>query len=90
MGALLNRCALSGVALSSGAAGDFRCGRQIFGTWEITRRLLEDRANGIQDAIWNTILERGNDTIVDIENWEKSAFEGVISRHPKAIIKFAG
>jgi threonine 3-dehydrogenase len=65
-------------------------GRQIFGTWEITRRLLEDRANGIQDAIWNTILERGNDTIVDIENWEKSAFEGVISRHPKAIIKFAG
>lgn len=65
-------------------------GRQIFGTWEITRRLLEDRGNGIQDAIWNTILERGEDTIVDIKQWEKSAFEGVISRHPKAIIKFAG
>lgn len=65
-------------------------GRQIFGTWEITRRLLEDRGNGIQDAIWNTILERGEDTIVDIKQWEKSSFEGVISRHPKAIIKFAG
>ncbi len=65
-------------------------GRQIFGTWEITKRLLEDRQNGIQDAIWNTILERGNDTIVDIRNWEKKAFEGVISRHPKAVIRFAG
>ncbi len=65
-------------------------GRRIFGTWEITQRLLEDRSNGIQDAIWNTILERGNDTIVDIDAWEKSAFEGVISRHPKAVIRFAG
>jgi threonine 3-dehydrogenase len=65
-------------------------GRQIFGTWEITRRLLEDRGNGIQDAIWNTILERGEDTIVDIKEWEKSAFEGMISRHPKAVIRFAG
>jgi len=65
-------------------------GRQIFGTWEITRRLLEDRGNGIQDAIWNTILERGQDTIVDIGDWEKKAFEGIISRHPKAVIRFAG
>lgn len=65
-------------------------GRRIFGTWEITQRLLEDRSNGIQDAIWNTILERGNDTIVDIGAWEKSAFEGIISRHPKAVIRFAG
>ena len=65
-------------------------GRQIFGTWQITKRLLEDRSNGIQDAIWNTILERGEDTIVDIRDWEKQAFEGIISRHPKAVIRFAG
>lgn len=65
-------------------------GRQIFGTWEITKRLLEDRQNGIQDAIWTTLLERGNDTIVDIRDWEKTAFEGMMSRHPKAVIRFAG
>ncbi|MSQ01534.1 MAG: theronine dehydrogenase [Myxococcales bacterium] len=65
-------------------------GRRIFGTWEITQRLLEDRANGIQDAIWNTILERGDDTIVDLADWEKTSFEGVISRHPKAVIRIAG
>ena len=65
-------------------------GRQIFGTWEITKRLLEDRQNGIQDAIWTTILERGVDTVVDIRDWEKTAFEGMMSRHPKAVIRFAG
>ena len=65
-------------------------GRQIFGTWEITKRLLEDRSNGIQDAVWNVILEGGRDTIVDIRDWEKQSFEGMISRHPKAVIRFAG
>ncbi len=65
-------------------------GRQIFGTWEITRRLLEDRQNGIQDAIWNVILEGGRDTLVDIRDWERGAFEGMIGRHPKVVIKFAG
>lgn len=65
-------------------------GRQIFGTWEITKRLLEDRQNGIQDAIWTTILERGVDTVVDIRDWEKTAFEAMMSRHPKAVIRFAG
>jgi len=65
-------------------------GRRIFGTWEITKRLLEDRSNGIQDAVWNTILNRGEGTLVDIADWDKKSFEGVISRHPKALIRFAG
>ncbi|MBM4389591.1 MAG: alcohol dehydrogenase catalytic domain-containing protein [Deltaproteobacteria bacterium] len=65
-------------------------GRQIFGTWEITRRLLEDRQNGIQDAIWKVILEGGRDTLVDIRDWERQAFEGMIGRHPKVVIKFTG
>lgn len=65
-------------------------GRQIFGTWEITKRLLEDRSNGIQDAVFATILNGGVGTQVDIREWEKSAFEDVIKQHPKALIKFAG
>ena len=65
-------------------------GRQIFGTWDITRRLLEDRSNGIQDAVYNVILNRGDGTIVDIADWEKGSFEEVIKRHPKAVIRFAG
>ncbi len=65
-------------------------GRQIFATWEITKRLLEDRSNGIQDAVFNTILNGGIGTMVDIRDWEKDAFEAVIRQHPKAIIRFAG
>ena len=65
-------------------------GRRIFGTWEITRRLLEDRSNGIQDAVWDVILNRGDDTVADIATWEKDSFEGMIKRHPKALIRFAG
>lgn len=65
-------------------------GRQIFGTWEITKRLLEDRANGIQDAVFDVILNGGQDTVADIQTWDKGSFEGMISRHPKALIKFAG
>ena len=65
-------------------------GRQIFGTWEITRRLLEDPTNGIQDAVYDVILNRGEGTLVDIREWEKASFEGVIQRHPKALIRFAG
>ncbi len=65
-------------------------GRQIFATWEITKRLLEDQSNGIQHAVWTHILNRGEGTIIDIQDWEKESFEGVIRRHPKAVIKFAG
>ncbi|MCB9744786.1 MAG: zinc-binding dehydrogenase [Alphaproteobacteria bacterium] len=65
-------------------------GRQIFGTWEITRNLLESQGNGIQDAIWEVILNKGEGTLVDIRDWEQSAFERTISEHPKAVIRFAG
>ena len=65
-------------------------GRQIFGTWEITKRLLEDRSNGIQDAVFKTILNGGIGTQVDIREWDKAAFEAVIKQYPKALIKFAG
>ncbi|MEZ4319225.1 MAG: zinc-binding dehydrogenase [Myxococcota bacterium] len=65
-------------------------GRRIFQTWHMTRALLENRDNGIQDAIWNVILNRGEGTLVDIQDWERNAFEQVISKHPKAILRFAG
>ncbi len=65
-------------------------GRRIFGTWEITKRLLEDRSNGIQDKVWEVILNGGQDTVADIGSWEKQSFEGLISRHPKGLIRFGG
>ena len=63
-------------------------GRRIFDTWEITKALLEDQSNGIQDAIYNIILNKGEGSIVGIQEWEQSPFEDIISQHPKPIIKF--
>jgi threonine 3-dehydrogenase len=65
-------------------------GRRIFETWEITRNLLENRSNGIQDKIWDVILDGGRDTLVDFSTWEKGDFERRISAHPKVVIRFAG
>lgn len=65
-------------------------GRQIFGTWEITRSLLEAHSNGIQDAIWDVILKRGAGTMVDIDDFEPASFEAAFSDHPKLVIRFAG
>ncbi len=63
-------------------------GRQIFKTWEITRNLLENRSNGIQEAIWKVILNEGRGTLVHVDDWERDSFEGMISSHPKVVIKF--
>ncbi len=65
-------------------------GRQIFSTWEMTRNLLENQTNGIQQAIWDVILNGGEDTVVGITEWEQQRFEERIRRHPKVVIRFAG
>ena len=65
-------------------------GRRIFQTWEITKRLLEDRSNGIQAAMYETILNGGVGTISDIETWTPAGFEALMAAHPKGLIRFAG
>jgi len=63
-------------------------GRRLFSTWEITQRLLEDQTNGIQDAIWNHILSRGQ-AVYDTSAWDRAAFENIMGSHPKAILQWA-
>jgi len=64
-------------------------GRRVFETWEITRNLLENRANGIQEAIWKIILNSGEGTLIHIDDWERDSFEQSISNHPKVILQFS-
>ena len=63
-------------------------GRRLFETWEITRNLLESRENGIQDRIWNVMLNKGKDTIVDAKDFDPTTFEKKIGTHPKLIIRW--
>jgi threonine 3-dehydrogenase len=65
-------------------------GRRLFQTWEITKGLLENPSNGIQDAIWNVVLNRGEDTVVDAATFDRASFEGVMARHTKPVLRFAG
>ena len=63
-------------------------GRQIFRTWQTSQRVLSDRKNGIQDAIWHIILGEGKDTIIPFSSYRKEIFEKKLAAHPKILIRF--
>ncbi len=63
-------------------------GRQIFNTWHMTKSLLEHEQNGIQDAIWETILKKGDGPIVSINDWRQDTFQDTLGRHTKTLIRF--
>jgi threonine 3-dehydrogenase len=63
-------------------------GRQIFGTWEITKNLLESKENKIQKRIWEVMLKKGKGTVLDINEFDPATFEKKITTHPKILIKW--
>ncbi len=62
-------------------------GRQIWRTWEMTRALLEDPKNQIQEKLYNVILDQGQGTILPIGEYTKERFENMINNHPKFLIQ---
>lgn len=60
-------------------------GRQIFKTWQIAQRVLSDRSNGIQDAMWNLILNQGNGTMIKFSEYSKDLVEEKMNKHPKLV-----
>ena len=65
-------------------------GREIFKTWQIAQRMLSDKTNGIQDAIWNVILKGGKGTILDFGKFTPESFEKSMDEHPKIVFKING
>lgn len=63
-------------------------GRRIFETWYITRNLLEDRSNGIQDRIADVVLGGGEDAVVHIDEFTPESFEKTLAAWPKPLIQF--
>jgi threonine 3-dehydrogenase len=64
-------------------------GRKMFETWEITKNLLETKENKIQDRIWNQMLNKGKNSIVNIKDFNPKKFEKMIVEHPKVLIKWS-
>jgi threonine 3-dehydrogenase len=77
------RIIMNGITLTS------VIGREIFRTWTLTQRLLEDRANGIQSKIVDLVLHGGRDTVLDIADFEPQRFETLMRDHPKILVRFA-
>lgn len=65
-------------------------GRRLFETWQITQRVLSKKSNGIQDAIWNTMLNQGHDTILNLEEFSIESFDAATKQHPKILFKING
>jgi threonine 3-dehydrogenase len=63
-------------------------GRRIFETWYITRNLLEDRSNQIQDRIAEIILGGGEESVVHIDEFTPESFEKTLAAWPKPLIQF--
>ncbi len=62
-------------------------GRRVFSTWEITRQLLEDKTNGIQDQIWKHVLDEGKGTILPLKDFTPERFEKNLSQHLKTLVQ---
>jgi threonine 3-dehydrogenase len=63
-------------------------GRQIFRTWFVTRSLLEDRSNRIQDRIFDVILGGAKETVIPASSFEAASFERKLTEHPKLLLEF--
>jgi threonine 3-dehydrogenase len=63
-------------------------GRQLWQTWETTRALMENTENGVQEKLFNVILDRGHETILPISDYSKEKFEEMMAKHPKFLIQF--
>jgi len=64
-------------------------GRRCFATWEITKQLLEDKTNGIQNQVWKHVLEEGNGTILPLAEFTPALFEKNLTEHPKTLVKIS-
>ena len=52
--------------------------------------MLSDKQNGIQDAIWNVIFKKGEDTILPMKDFTPESFEAAMNAHPKILFKVGG
>lgn len=77
-----NRLIMKGITLHCVA------GRQIWGTWEITKKLMEDKSNQVQEKLWSVLLNNGEGTILPFADYTKEKFEKMMTEHPKFLIKF--
>ncbi len=63
-------------------------GREVFATWETTRALLERTENGIQEKLFNVMLNGGTGSILPFTEYTKERFEEMMRVNPKILLQF--
>ncbi|MFA6427704.1 MAG: zinc-binding dehydrogenase [Candidatus Magasanikbacteria bacterium] len=63
-------------------------GRQIWETWETTKKLLEDPATGIQEKIKKYVMKDFEGSVVKFHEFERESFEEKMKEYPKLIFDF--
>lgn len=63
-------------------------GRRMWDTWHTTRALLEHTANGIQQKLFDVLLNRGQGAIIPFADFNQADFEAKMKEHPKLLIQF--
>ncbi len=61
-------------------------GRRLFETWQQTQAILEDKSNGVQEAILTHMIPK--DAIVDFDTFDPEVFESLMKTHPKLMFRF--
>jgi threonine 3-dehydrogenase len=77
-----NRLVMKGVTMHCVA------GRQLWETWEITKKLLEDKNNQVQEKLYSVLLNSGQGTILSISEYTKEKFEEMMLNNSKILLKF--
>lgn len=60
-------------------------GRPIFQTWQTSQRILSQKSNGIQDKMWDIILNNGDGTVLNLSEFDPESFENRMNEKPKLI-----
>jgi threonine 3-dehydrogenase len=60
-------------------------GRQIFKTWQIAQRVLSDKANGVQDKMWEEIMHGGNGPVLKFSEFSTELMEEKMKQYPKLV-----
>ena len=63
-------------------------GRKVFQTWYIVNNLLTSKGHGLQDKIWEVILNKGEGTVFPFHEFDRDTFEEAIKNNPKTILKY--
>ncbi len=64
-------------------------GRKVFQTWYIVRNLLQSKEHGLQEKIYEVILNKGEGTVFPFHQLKTETLETAIMKHPKIILKYS-